>query len=125
MYRLAYNTTDSALVVDPSGRLLDGRTHGPVDDVFDEVDAAIGRGDLHVVSDTAHLAQVTEQADLVVELNDRRAALLAATPSDLRALAELRGLPSDEQTPTALAAMLAPTGASLDELVEDTDEQEA
>lgn len=126
MYRTAYNTTDSVVVVDPAGRTLGGREHGPVDDLFDEVDRAIERGDLVIVADTDTLAQVPEVVDLTVELNDRRKAFLDdATPSDLRALAELRGLPCAEQTPTALAAMLAPTGATLDELAEDHDEQEA
>ena len=90
---------------------------------------AVDRGELVYVTRDEDVAELDEAVAQVVELIDRRQQLLDdGTPSDLRALADRHGLPSDEQTPTALAAMLAPTGASLDELAEDsddTDESEA
>lgn len=121
-YRIAYNATDSALVVDPSGRILGGREHGAVDDLFDEVDLAVERGDLVYVTEEGNIAQESTVAEEVDALNDRRKGLLdGATPGDLRRAAARRGLPSDEQTPTALSSMLARTDAELDEVTADDD----
>jgi hypothetical protein len=113
-YRPVYNSTDAPVVVDPSGRSIGGREHGIADPYFDEVELAVERGDLVYVGDEQS-PDATAEAERV---NDRRSTLLDdATPSELRRLAELSGLPSaPHHTPTGLAALLAPTTAELSEL---------
>lgn len=48
MYKTAYNTTDSPVVVDEEGRVLGGREWGTVDDTFEGVKRGAAEGRLHV-----------------------------------------------------------------------------
>lgn len=91
MYRLAYNPTDSPVLVDAAGRTLGGREWGPVKTTADEVKVAHDAGRLvYVELDAKHRNRVDEAAsrahDRVDELTKRSSAFDAVEKGELEQL---------------------------------------
>lgn len=75
MFTLAYNPTDSQVVIDAQGRILGGREWGAVDTTADETKAALESGSLHIFRDVSpdegNASAVNKALDQVAEVNRR------------------------------------------------------
>lgn len=70
-YRLAYNTSDSPLLIDDEGHVLGGREWGAVNDKLDQARDAVRAGTLRFVDELGEDADpaATAAMDRVTELN--------------------------------------------------------
>lgn len=89
-FRLAYNTTDAPVVVDPAGRMLGGHEWGPARSTSDEAKSALRAGRLVWVElddDASPAPEVAAAIARVDELNSRTEAFGSLEPADLEQLA--------------------------------------
>lgn len=108
MIRLAYNPTDRPQPADGDGRMLDGRSWGPVDTTADPVAAAVDAGLIGIIDldpDATPNRHARAAAERAAELEDRRRGLGELRRPDLERLATDAGVADD-----------------LDELGEDLDD---
>ena len=85
MFQVAYNPTDSPVVVDAEGRTIGGREWGPADDAVDEVTQALGADQLVWVDPDAGPeanAAFMEAVRRVEELNQPASSSAPEPPAD-------------------------------------------
>ena len=101
VYRTVFNTTDSAVVVDPEGRQVAGRSWGTAETVEQEFKDGVKRGDLIVIEEPDSLDDVNPEAAAAfkhtAEVTDRKAQLKEMEKSDLVDYAREQGLVGEDE----------------------------
>ena len=108
MYKTAYNTTDTPLVVDDDGRVLPARSFGTVQSTAEQVKSAVERGEVVFHDRPSKNVAISPEAKAAFDETDRvadRAAKFDGFERD--ALAVLAGAEGDTPTKAALVHSLA------------------
>lgn len=113
MYKTAFNTTNSPIVVDTQGRQVGGGEWGPADSAFDGTQAAITNGTLTWTAtepDADSNPAYVEAHNRTQEMEARRKELQAAS---VKALREAAG--DEDASKTELITQLAGTDTPVAE----------